>query len=148
MLNKDYSEILQILSDHDVKFIVVGAYAMGVYGYVRATGDIDVWVMASAENSEKVYEALKVFGAPLAQIDKQTFDQPGIVFQIGVAPRRVDILTQIDGIQFDQAYEKRNVIEIEGMEIPFISLKDLVTNKLSTGRAKDKLDAEELSKLD
>jgi predicted nucleotidyltransferase len=148
MLNKDYSEILQILSDHDVKFLVVGAYAMGAYGYVRATGDIDVWVMASADNSEKTYNALKVFGAPLSQIDNGSFKQPGVVFQIGVAPRRIDILTRIDGIQFDQAYEKRNVIEVDGLKIPFISLKDLVTNKLATGRPKDKLDADQLSKLD
>ena len=147
MLNKDYSEILQILSDNDVKFLVVGAYAMGAYGCVRATGDIDLWVMASSENSEKVYTALKVFGAPLGQIDSGTFNQPGVGFQIGVAPRRIDVLTRIDGVGFDQAYERRNVIEIYGMKIPFISLKDLITNKLSTGRAKDKLDAEQLSEI-
>ena len=148
MLNKDYSEILQILSNHDVKFLVVGAYAMSAYGFLRTTGDIDLWVMASADNSEKTYNALKAFGAPLSQIDSGSFKQPGIVFQIGIAPRRVDILTRIDGVQFDQAYEKRNVIEVDGQKIPFISLKDLVTNKLATGRPKDKLDADQLSKLD
>lgn len=147
MLNKDYSEILQSLFDHDVKFLVVGAYAMGAYGCLRATGDIDVWVMASSENSEKTYNALKAFGAPLAQIDSKAFNQPGVVFQIGVAPRRIDILTRIDGVKFDQAYEKRNVTEVDGLKIPFISLKDLITNKLSTGRPKDKLDADQLSKL-
>ena len=148
MLNKDYREILQILSDNDVKFLIVGAYAMGAYGCMRATGDIDLWVMASSENSQKIYNALKVFGAPLAQIDSETFKQPGVVFQIGVAPRRIDVLNRIDGVQFDQAFEKRNVIEIEGMKIPFISLKDLITNKLSSGRPKDKLDADKLAELD
>lgn len=146
MLNKDYSEMLQILSESNVKFLVVGAYAMGAYGCVRATGDIDVWVLCSLENSGKVHNALKLFGAPLDQIDSGTFSHEGVVFQIGVAPRRIDILTGIDGVEFDQAYEKRNVIEIDGMQIPFISLKDLVANKLSTGRAKDKLDAEQLLK--
>ena len=145
MLNKDYSEMLQILSNHNVKFLVVGAYAMGAYGCPRATGDIDLWVMASAENSEKTYEALKDFGAPLAQIDTETFNKPGVVFQIGVAPRRIDILTRIDGVKFDLAYEKRNEIEIAGMMVPFVSLKDLIKNKRSTGRPKDILDAENLA---
>ncbi len=137
--------MLQILSNNKVKFLVVGAYAMGVYGCPRATGDIDLWVMASTENSEKVYNALKDFGAPLHQIDNHTFNKPSVVFQIGVAPRRIDILTKIDGVEFDTAYEKRNEVNIEGMTIPFISLKDLVINKLSTGRQKDKLDTEKLS---
>lgn len=91
------------------------------------TGDIDLWVMTSTENSEKTYNALKVFGAPLDQIDSSTFNQAGVVFQIGVAPRRIDILTRIDG-----------------MKVPFISLQDLVTNKQSTGREKDKLDSQQL----
>jgi len=147
MLNKDYSEILQNLSDSNVKFLVVGAYAMGAYGCFRSTGDIDVWVLCSLENSQKVYNALKLFGVPLGQIDSGTFSQQGVVFQIGVAPRRIDILTGIDGVEFDQAYDKRNVIEIDGMKIPFISLKDIVANKLSTGREKDKLDAEQLLKM-
>lgn len=145
MLNKDYSEMLQILSNHDVRFLVVGAYAMGVYGCPRATGDIDLWVMATDENSEKVFNALKAFGAPLTQVNRDTFSKPGVIFQIGVAPRRIDILTRIDGVEFDQAYENRNEIEIDEMMVPFISLKDIVTNKLSTGRAKDKLDAEKLT---
>ena len=145
MLNKDYSEMLQILSGHKVKFLVVDAYAMGVYGYTRATGDIDLWVMASAENSEKVYNALKEFGAPLGQVGSEAFNETGVVFQIGVAPRRIDILTKIDGVEFDTAYEKRNEVNIEGLTVPFISLKDLIANKQATGRAKDKLDAEKLS---
>ena len=144
MLNKDYSEMLQILSNHNVKFLVVGAYAMGVHGCPRATGDIDLWVMASAENSEKTYNALKDFGAPMAQLDTATFNKSGVVFQIGVAPRRIDILTRIDGVEFDLAYDKRNEIELSGMMIPFISLKDLITNKKSTGRPKDILDVKNL----
>lgn len=145
MLNKDYSEMLQILSSHDVKFLVVGAYAMGAYGCPRATGDIDLWVMASPENSDKVFNAIKAFGAPMAQLDSETFNKPGVVFQIGVAPRRIDILTRIDGIEFDRAYDKRNEINIAGMTVPFISLKDLIKNKRTTGRPKDMLDAESLS---
>ena len=147
MLNKDYSEMLQILSDHNVRFMVVGAYAMGAYGYPRATGDIDLWVLASPENSTKVYQSLGEFGAPLSQLNPHAFQEQGVVFQIGVAPRRIDILTRIDGVNFEQAWTQRNIINVDGLDIPFISLRDLITNKLNTGRPKDKLDAQQLSKL-
>jgi len=100
MLNKDYKEMLQILLDNKVRFLVVGAYAMGAYGYPRATGDIDIWVEASSENSEKIHQSLSEFGSPLSEVTKTTFCEQGIVFQIGVAPRRSDIITKIDGVDF------------------------------------------------
>lgn len=144
MLNKDYREMLQILLENKVKFLVVGAYAMGAYGYPRATGDIDIWVEASAENSEKVYQCLLKFGAPLSEITKTTFREEGIVFQIGVAPRRIDIITEIDGVDFKKAYSDKQEIEIEGVRIPFLTKENLIRNKESTGRQKDKLDAKYL----
>lgn len=144
MLNEDYKEMLRCLNTNDVKFLIVGAYALGAYGYPRATGDMDIWVMATADNSEKLYKALKEFGAPLAQIDEHTFVKQGIIFQIGVAPRRVDIITKIDGVEFEDAYGHRKDINIEGLLIPFISKEDLIKNKLSTGREKDRVDAEQL----
>jgi hypothetical protein len=148
MLNKDYKEMLQSLRDSDVKFLVVGAYALGAYGYPRATGDLDIWVMAAADNSEKIYCALKAFGAPLHQIDKTTFAGSGVIFQIGVAPRRIDIITHIDGVDFNIAYENRQELDIDGIPVPFICKTDLIKNKLSTGREKDRLDAMQLqSKL-
>ena len=113
MLNNDYKEMLQILSANDVKFLIVGAYAMAAYGHPRATGDIDIWVWATAENSEKIYNSLKQFGAPLAQINQDSFTEEGIVFQIGVAPRRIDLLSRIDGVDFEDAYEKRQITDIE-----------------------------------
>ena len=136
--------MLQILLENKVKFLVVGAYAMGAYGYPRATGDIDIWVEASAENSEKVYQCLLEFGAPLSKITKTTFCEKGIVFQIGVAPRRVNIITEIDGVDFNSAYPDRQEIKIEDVRIPFLSKENLIKNKESTGRQKDKLDAEYL----
>lgn len=148
MLNEDYKEMLQILLDNKIKFLVVGAYAMGVYGYPRATGDIDIWVLASTENSKKIFNSLKQFGAPLQQINKETFAEQGVIFQIGVAPRRIDIITQIDGVDFDKAYENRQEIAIENMNIPVLSIEDLIKNKESTGREKDTLDARELRKID
>ncbi len=144
MLNNDYKEMLQILSANDVKFLLVGAYAMAAYGHPRATGDIDIWVWATAENSGKIYNSLKQFGAPLAQINQDSFTEKGIVFQIGVAPRRIDILSRIDGVNFEDAYEKRQITDIDGIAVPLISKQHLIKNKLATGRKKDALDAEQL----
>jgi len=146
MLNEDYRDMLQILLGNEVYFLVVGAYAMGVYGYPRATGDFDIWVDTSPENSKKVYSSLVKFGAPLTDISERTFTEEGIVFQIGIAPRRIDIITHIDGVRFKDAYESREVIEVEGLHIPFISKNDLIKNKRSTGREKDRLDADCLSR--
>lgn len=115
---------------------------MGAYGYPRATGDIDLWVEASPENANHVYQALTDFGAPLGEINKKTFSEKGIVFQIGVAPRRIDLLTQIDGVDFDEAYHSREEIELGGLTIPFLSKAHIIQNKKSTGREKDKLDVE------
>lgn len=144
MLNKDYKEMLQILLDNEVKFLIVGAYAMGAYGYPRATGDIDIWVEASPENSQKIRQSLSEFGAPLKDITENTFCEEGIIFQIGVAPRRIDIITKIDGVNFNRAYSEKQEIEIEGLAIPFLSKENLVKNKESTGRERDKLDAQYL----
>lgn len=146
MLNEDYRDMLQILLDNKVRFLVVGAYAMGAYGFPRATGDFDIWVDTSPENSKKVYSSLSRFGAPLTEISEETFTEEDIVFQIGIAPRRIDILTHIDGVRFKDAYESKVVIEVEGLPIPFISKNDLIKNKRSTGREKDKLDADYLSR--
>ncbi|MFC1478084.1 hypothetical protein ACFL57_01335 [Candidatus Margulisiibacteriota bacterium] len=146
MLNEDYREILQIFIKNNVNFLVIGAYAMGVYGYPRATGDFDIWVDPSSDNSEKVFSSLKEFGAPLTDISKDTFEQEGIIFQIGVAPRRIDIITQIDGVSFNEAYNDKQIIEIEDLKLPFLSKKMLIRNKSATGREKDRLDAKYLRK--
>lgn len=144
MLNKDYKEMLQILLDNKVKFLVVGAYAMGAYGYPRATGDFDIWVEASSENSKIIYQSLLKFGAPISELTQTTFCEEGIIFQIGVAPRRIDIITKIDGVDFKKAYSDKQEVEIEDIKIPFISKEDLIKNKESTGREKDILDVKYL----
>jgi hypothetical protein len=144
MLNEDYKEILQILLSNKVKFLVVGAYAMGAYGYPRATGDFDIWVEASFENSKKIYKSLSEFGAPLTDVTEKAFTEKGIVFQIGVAPRRIDMITHIDGVTFAEAYKTKKLIEIESLRVPFLSKENLIKNKESTGREKDRLDVEYL----
>lgn len=146
MLNEDYKDILRVLLRNRVRFLVVGAYSMAVHGYPRATGDVDIWIETSKGNSARVYKSLKEFGAPLCEICENTFAKKGVVFQIGVAPRRIDIITKISGVRFDEAYPDRKTVKIEGLKVPFLSKKDLIKNKLSTGREKDKLDAEELRK--
>lgn len=144
MLNDDYKEILHILSKNKVRFLVVGAYAMGVHGYPRATGDLDIWVDSSSDNSELIYKSLMEFGAPLSDINRDTFTEEGIVLQIGIAPRRIDIITLIDGVDFRSAYGEKFVVELEGVTIPFLSKEALIKNKESTGRDKDKVDVQYL----
>ena len=146
MLNEDYKEMLQILLNNEVKFLVVGAYAMGAHGYPRATGDFDIWVEASEVNSRKIYKSLSEFGSPLFDITEKTFTEKGIFFQIGVAPRRIDITTHIDGVVFEEAYRTKELIDIENLQIPFISKENLIKNKQSTGRKKDRLDVDYLKK--
>lgn len=146
MLNKDYKEMLQFLLEEKVEFILVGAYALGAHGYPRATGDIDIWVKADENNSKKTYNALARFGAPLDQINVNDFAIEGVIFQIGVAPRRIDIITKIDGVTYDEANEDKIVVEVEGLKLPVLSLDKLIKNKLATGREKDELDAKFLMK--
>ena len=146
MLNTDYRDMLQVLLDNGVRFLLVGAYAMSAHGYPRATGDIDIWVEPSPENSERVYRALAQFGAPLHEVDEATFVKLGVVFQIGVEPRRIDIMSAVSGVDFEEAYQHRQIVDIEGMSIPILSHDDLIKNKRATGRDKDRLDADRLEK--
>ena len=146
MLNEDYKDILQLLLKEKVKFLIVGAYALGVYGYPRATGDIDIWVEPSQENAKRIFDVLGKFGSPLKEISNKTFATKGIIFQIGVPPRRIDLITEIDGVEFVNAYKNRKMVTLEKLRVPFLSLKDLIRNKQSTGRAKDLLDLKYLKK--
>ena len=146
MLNKDYKEILQILLDEKVDFIVVGAYALAVHGFPRATGDIDIWVKPSKENSKKVFNSLAKFGAPLDNVERSDFENLNNVFQIGVVPRRIDIITMIDGVEYAQADKNKIILQIDRLTVPILSLNDLLQNKKSTGREKDKLDADLIEK--
>ena len=144
MLNRDYKEMLSLLLDNGVEYLLVGAYALATHGFPRATADIDIFVKPDPENASKLYKTLEKFGAPLENVSPDDFAEPGIILQIGVAPRRIDILTKIDGMSFDEASEGKEIIEIEGLMIPVISRQNLVINKLATGREQDKIDAENL----
>lgn len=146
MLNKDYKDILSALKEEKVKFIFVGAYAMAVYGYPRATMDIDLWVLADLKNAKNVMNALKKFGAPLNDIEPEDFQKEGLIFQIGVAPRRIDIITAVDGLDFESAYKRAKRLEVDGIKIRVLSKNDIIANKLVSGRFKDLADVEVLKK--
>ena len=144
MLNDDYKEMLQCLSEEDVKFLLVGAYALAVHGFPRATKDIDFFVWATPGNAAKLIRALARFGAPMDDVSEADFSSEGVIFQIGNNPRRIDIVTTIDGVKFDQAYANRKVFVIEGLQVPVISLEDLIVNKRASGRTQDLADVEKL----
>mgnify|MGYP003516816358 CR=1 FL=1 len=147
MLNRDYSDLLSAFSRHRVEYLLVGAYAMAVHGQPRATMDIDLWLRVSPANAASVSAALAEFGAPLEALAASNFLVPGTVVQIGVAPRRIDLLTRIDGVDFDAASARAASAMVGELRIPVIALDDLITNKRATGRAQDRIDAERLAQL-
>jgi predicted nucleotidyltransferase len=144
MLNNHYKDILSILSERKVKFLLVGAYALAVHGYPRSTMDIDIFVMPNAENALLVLKALDDFGAPIGDLSADDLQKEGLIFQIGVAPCRIDILTSIDGLKFEDAFARSELLEIEGIPVHVLSIPDLIINKRATGRTKDLADAEML----
>jgi len=147
MLNEDYRDMLQALVAEKVRFLLVGAYALAAHGYPRATMDIDIWVMPAPDNADAVLRAIHRFGAPLHDLTKADLESDGTVFQIGLAPRRIDILTAASGLQFDQAFAHSLTVDIEGIEVHIPSVADLIRNKRASGRTKDLADAEALERL-
>lgn len=136
--------MLSALIAAGAEFLVVGAHALAAYGSPRATGDLDIWVGSAPDNAQRVMAALRAFGAPLHDLTVEDLSRPGVVFQIGVPPCRIDILTEIDGVSFPQAWPRRVSIEVEGRNLPFLSKEDLVANKRAAGRPKDLADLAEL----
>jgi hypothetical protein len=147
MLNEDYRDILRALSAEKVRFILVDAYALAAHGYPRATMDIDIWVMPSPHDANAVLRALRRFGAPLDNLTKEDLQKDGTIFQIGVAPRRIDIITAASGLNFEEVFQNSISINIEGVEVHIPSIDDLIRNKRATGRTKDLADAEALEAL-
>jgi hypothetical protein len=144
--HSDFEEILQSFDDAGVKFLVVGAYAVGAHSRPRATGDIDIWVECSEENARRIYRALAEFGAPMLQIDERTFTEDDIIFQIGVPPVRIDILTGIDGVTFEEAWPNRIDGQIGSVTTHMIGRTDLIRNKRASGRPKDLADLQRLER--
>ncbi|HEX7486965.1 MAG TPA: hypothetical protein VF332_12485 [Vicinamibacterales bacterium] len=141
-MNQDFVDLLRAFVSHDVRFLIVGAYALALHGRPRATGDLDVWVDATPENAPRVMSALAAFGAPMAQIAEADFSRPGVVYQIGIPPGRIDILTALTGLPFEEAWQGRVCQDVGGVQADFIGRAAFIKNKRATGRAKDLGDIE------
>ncbi len=146
-MSPDFRDMLSEFSAAGVEFLVIGAYAVAAHGLPRATGDIDLWVRCNAENAERIMEALNRFGAPLHDVSAADFHEPDICYQIGVTPNRIDVVTQIDGVRFEEAWPNRVVADVLGLQVPVVGLDDLLTNKRATGRRKDLNDVTGLVEL-
>lgn len=147
MLNRNFKDMLLALNDAGVEYLIVGAYALAAHGSPRATGDIDFWVRPNEENAKRVWAALLAFGAPMSQITVQDFATPDIVFQIGLPPQRIDILTSISGVDFSVAWDTKLVVTVDEVIVPVLGLNELFVNKSSTGRDKDQADLTTIRKL-
>jgi hypothetical protein len=146
MLNPDFRDMLSEFSAAGVEYLIVGGYAVAHHGYVRATGDLDFWVRRTPENAQRVLRALEAFGAPGGLVTSDDLLNPDMVAQIGVEPNRIDILSDIDGVEFDDAYPSRVVARVDDVDIPFVGLQHLLQNKRATGRSEDAADADQLEK--
>ena len=142
LLPPDFKEFLKLLNSNNVKYIVVGGYAVNYHGYSRATADLDIWVAISRENATRITEVLHEFGFAAAEVE--IFLQSNKVIRMGVPPLRLELLTSISGVDFDTCYQRRHVVEIDGVEVNLIHLDDLKENKKTSGRLKDLSDLAEL----
>ncbi|MCM2316771.1 MAG: hypothetical protein NDJ92_16615 [Thermoanaerobaculia bacterium] len=145
-MNRDFVEMLDALSGAAAEFLVVGAHAFAVHGHPRATGGLDLWVRASPENAARAWAALVAFGAPLDELGQENLATQGIVYQIGIAPNRIDILTSITGVSFDEAWPARVEAELVGRTIPVLGRVQLIANKRATARLRDLADVEDLKR--
>jgi hypothetical protein len=145
-VNEDFQDMLAALLASGARFLVVGAHALAVHGVPRATGDLDVWVLADPANAERVWEALGRFGAPMDAVGAASGDlaRPGLVLQIGLPPRRIDLLTELTGVDFESAWHSRVVHRVGSLEVPFLDRETLIRNKRATGRLRDLADVERL----
>ncbi len=149
-MNKDFRDLLAAFCAHDVEFLIVGAYAVTFHARPRFTKDLDVWVGSSPSNAPRVYRALAAFGAPLRSqgIEPNDFATDGVVYQIGVEPNRIDILTSVEALDFASCFGRRVEASYGDVAVGYLSRADLIANKVAIGRAKDLEDVEELRRSD
>jgi hypothetical protein len=144
VLNKDFREFIELLNSHNIKYLVVGGYAVTVHGYPRYTNDIDIWFWIDKTNAENLIKALKDFGFGSLDIKVDDFLNPNKVVQLGYPPNRIDLLTSISGVEFDECYPKKVTINIAGISVYLIDIESLKKNKKASGRHKDLNDLENL----
>jgi hypothetical protein len=145
-VNEDFRDMLKALLESGARFLVVGAHALAVHGIPRATGDLDIWIDRHPDNCGRVWQAIIQFGAPVESfgVTQEDLARPGIVVQIGLPPRRIDILTDLTGVDFASAWAEQVGVEVGDREVPFIGRASLIRNKRATGRLRDLADLEAL----
>lgn len=143
-LDPNFKEFLELLNSAGVKYLLLGGYAVNFHGYHRFTGDLDVWIAVSPDNSQRVSEALQTFGFPATRVPPSLFLEMGKIFMFGRVPVRIDLLTNPSGVEFDGCHARRIEADLDGVRVPVISLEDLKANKLASGRGKDLLDLKHL----
>ncbi len=148
LTSPDFKELLSLFGKYKVRYLVVGGYAVMKYTEPRFTKDLDLWVSTDRKNARAAFAALKEFGAPLKDLSPDDFAQEGYVYQMGRPPFRADIMMSILGVEFDDAWKRREKVRLEGLVITFISKADLIKAKEACGRPQDLLDAERLKKAD
>lgn len=146
-LNRDHLDLLRAFIDAEVRFLIVGAHAVGYHAQPRATGDLDLWIEPSAENAARAHAAIAAFGAPLHDLTVDDLSTPGIVFQMGVAPNRIDVMNQISGVEFPEAWATRIDTRVGGVPVSILGFDQLLANKRAAARAKDAADVEVLERV-
>jgi hypothetical protein len=146
VVNLDFRDLFSALNAHDVRYLVVGAYAVTFHSRPRYTKDLDVWVDPTAGNAAATWNALAEFGAPVSELKADELSRPGIVVQIGVAPNRIDVLTSVEGLGFSDAFRRRVAGSYGGCPVHFLSREDLIANKRTVGRPQDLIDVKELER--
>jgi len=143
-LPPDFRDFLKLLNSQRVEYLLVGGYAVGYYGYPRATGDMDIWVNSAAENAAKIVTVLKQFGFSEGPLSTELFLKPDQVIRMGLPPLRIELLTSVSGVTFPECYGQRTVDVLDDVEVHFIGLAHLKINKKAAGRLKDLSDLQEL----
>jgi predicted nucleotidyltransferase len=141
---KDFKDFLKLLNSYNAEYLLVGGYAVGYHGYPRATGDMDIWIAVNKTNAAKMFKVMRDFGIPEEMLTKELFLEKNKIFRIGVPPIRIEVITGVSGIDFDDSFKRRETINIDGIDINFICLSDLKINKKAAGRHKDIDDLEHL----
>lgn len=147
MLNNHFQEFIELLERNKVRYLIVGGYAVGLHGFPRYTGDIDFFIAIGQENARQVLKSLEDFGFGDLGLNERDFLEEEIVVEIGREPLKIQILTGIDGVTFEECWEDRKEVTLSGMAIPFIGIESLLKNKAASPRAKDKIDMEELKRI-
>ena len=144
MLSRDFKEFVELLESGSVEYLIVGGYALAAHGHPRYTGDLDIWLRITPDNIDRVLHALDSFGFGSLGLKVSDFEQPQTVIQLGYPPGRIDLLTGVDGVDFDDCYARRMTVELAGLHLPFIGLEDFKANKKASGRLQDLADLESL----